>query len=396
MLDRSLSRGARQHEESEMRVGSSGAAMAVAAMLGVAWVVGCSASGDADAVDETTTTPTDPASQPPSTLPPASTAPHEELDASKPPVKDAGKDSSVDAGPPPPVPGTACATVNEVRKKKCGACGEQATLCLGSDDGGAGTWGDYGPCTGELAGGCIPGTTVTEACGNCGTRTKTCTQYCALSAGACTGEPAMSCVPGSIELSSASCTLPDTYHQRTCSSTCTSGNFSAACDAAPTTITVGPTIGNVTSTLATLTSTQTSTRLGGTCPNATLTAATTVTPYVFLQVHNPLAKSVVVSVYDSVAPGGVVFDTILAAYDGTATPTTDAQRKACLKGVNNFGTTALTGDSDFASLTGTSAVTIPAGGTVTIYNAAFEKFAPATPAASTGKVKVNVRLDQIN
>ena len=368
-----------------------GARGVVAAVLGVAWVVGCSASGGDDIGSETT--PTDP-TPPPAALPPATLPPPGELDASKPPPKDAGKDVTVDAGPPPPVPGTTCAVRDEIKKKKCGACGDQETVCLGTGDAGGGTWSEYGSCTGELAGGCVPGSTVTEACGNCGTRTKTCSQYCGYAVAACKGEPVSSCVPGSVDLANAGCSTTDAYHQRTCASTCTYGNFGTTCDPAPTTIAVGPTVGNVTSTLVTLTSTQTATRLGGTCPAGTLTGAATVTPYAYLKVHNPLAKSVMVSVYDSVAPGGVVFPTILASY-GAATPTTDVQRKACVKGLNDFGDDLLTGDSDFASLSDTDAVTIPAGGTVTIYNAAYNKYAAANPSLSTGKVQLNVRVEQI-
>jgi hypothetical protein len=372
-------------------VGSKGVRAVVAATLAVAWVVGCSASGSDDVVDDTT--PTEPA-KPPSTLPPTSSAPAE-VDASKPPPKDAGKDSTVDAGPPPPVPGTPCPVRDEIKKKKCGVCGEQATACLGTGDAGGGTWAEYGACENELAGGCLPGSTVTEACGNCGTRTKTCSQDCAYAAGSCMGEPVDSCVPGAVDLSTASCPAPDVYRQRTCGSACTYDNFTAACTAAPTTITVGPTVGNVTSTIVTLTSTQTAPRLGGTCPAATLTAATTVTPFAYVKVHNPLTKSVLVSVYDSVAPGGKVFATILASY-GAATPSTDVQRKACVKGVNDFGDDLLTGDSDFASLSDSDAVTIPAGGTITVYNAAYSKYSAANPTASTGKVRLNVRVEHIN
>jgi hypothetical protein len=377
------------------------ARVAVAAVVGIAVVVGCSASGDSDPVGDVA--PTDPgAMMPPSAALPASGGPVDTGDSSTPPPKDAGtKDSAVDAGPPPPVPGTPCSTLNEMKKKKCGACGQQATLCLGAasgadaGDAGGGTWSDYGPCENELVGGCIPGTTITQACGNCGTQTKTCSQYCGFSTTACAGQPAMSCVPGAVDLSNAGCSTTGTFHQRSCSSTCTYGNFGSTCDAAPTTIEVGPVVGNVTSTIATLTSTQTATRLGGSCPTATLSASTTVTPYVYVKIHNPLAKSVVVSVYDSVAPGGVVFPTLLASY-GATTPSLDTERKACVKGVNDFGDDALTGDVDFASLSDTDAVTIPAGGVVTIYNGAYNKYSAANPSLSTGNVKVNVRLEKIN
>ena len=52
--------------------------------------------------------------------------------------------------------------------------------------------------------------------------------------------------------------------------------------------------------------------------------------------------------------------------------------------------------SDFASLSDVDAVTIPANGTVTIYNGAYNKYSAATPNLSTGNVMVNVRLEHIN
>lgn len=365
----------------------------VASIFGVVLVVGCSASGGSGPVDETT--PTEPTGQPAAQLPPATIAPSPP-DAGKPPPKDAGKDVAVDAGPPPPVPGTPCPTIDEVKKKSCGVCGEQETLCLGSGtDAGGGKWSPYSTCLNQLAGGCMPGTIVTEACGNCGTLTKTCSQFCGYSTSACKGQPPVSCVPGGVDLSAAGCAAADTYHQRTCASTCTFGNFGLTCDAAPTTIAVGPTVGSETSTIVTLTSAQITKRLGGSCPTATLTASTTQTPFAYLKVHNPLTTSVVVSIYDSLAPGGVVFPTLLASY-GAATPTTDIARKACVNGVNDFGNDTLTGDSDFASLDDIDAVTIPAGATITIYNAAQNKFNAANPTLSTGNVRLNVRTESIN
>ena len=129
----------------------------VGVMLAVGVAVGCSASGSSDGV-EGEATPTEPAVvQAPTTLPPASSAPAT-VDAGKATPKDAGKDSTVDAGSPPPVAGTACTVLDEVKKKTCGACGEQLTVCLGSgSDAGGGTWSEYGPCAGEVVGGCLPG-----------------------------------------------------------------------------------------------------------------------------------------------------------------------------------------------------------------------------------------------
>ncbi len=365
--------------------------LVVAGACGVFAVVGCSADGSG-ALDDTSSTdpgePTDPGAQLPAS--PGSSSGQPPTDAGKPAKDAAAKDSAVDAGPPPPVPGTACATANEVRKKSCGVCGSQAAVCLADADGGSATWSVYSACENELAGGCLPGTVLTEACGNCGTLKKTCTQYCAFSASACTGQPAGSCVPGGVELSSAGCASANAFRQRTCQSACTYPNFGATCDPPPTSVEVGPTPGSVTSTVAILSEAQTLSRMSGTCPSATL-STTVSSPYVYLQVHNPLARAAVVAIYNSLAPGGVAFKTALAAYDGATGPTDDATRKTCLKGASTFGTAALTGDSKFASLDGTKAVTIAAGATVTVYVAAYNAYDPLKPADSTGKVKLNVQ-----
>lgn len=130
-------------------------------------------------------------------------------------------------GGPPPVAGAPCDKLDEVRSKACGACGRAETLCL-ADSGGKLKWSDYSACTGELAGGCLPGTTVDEPCGNCGTLTKTCTKYCAYTSSACMGQPAESCRPGSVEYSTVGCDA-SSYRQRTCTQTCTWGNFSSTC-----------------------------------------------------------------------------------------------------------------------------------------------------------------------
>lgn len=359
----------------------------VAGALGVLTVVGCSANGASDPLEETSGAEPEGTG---ATLPPGNGGGTAEEDAGK---SDAKKDGSVkdsappDAGPPPPVPGTACTVVDEVRKKSCGACGTQSTICL--DSGGSKKWADYSPCEAEIAGGCIPGTVIDEPCGNCGTQKKTCSQYCAFTTAACTGQPASSCVPGSVELQNAGCPSADVFRQRTCSATCTAPNFGATCSAPPTVVEVGPTPGSLSSTVAIITNAQTLPRVSGTsCPAATFLAAT-VTPYVYLQVHNPLAKSATVAIYNSIAPGGVAFKTALAAYDGVTAPTDDASRKLCLKAAT-FGTTALTGDSKFASLDGTKAITIAPGATVSVYVAAYNAYDATKPAESTGKVKLNV------
>lgn len=367
--------------------------LAVSGVCGVVSVVGCSADGGEAFVDPSATEP-----QPSAELPPPSTNPGDN-DAGKPGTKDAGsKDAApADAGPPPPVPGTACTKIDEVRKKACGACGTQSAICLGAGgDASTGTWSEYSPCEGELAGGCIPGTVVTQACGNCGTQTRTCNNYCAYTTSACAGQPAGACVPGGVDLSNAGCADPDTFRQRTCSATCAYGSFSGSCSAAPTTIEVGPTVGSVTSTIAVLSEAQTLPRITGTCPNPTV--STTISPpYLYLQVHNPLSKTATVAIYNSQASGGGIIKTALAAYAGATPPgSDDASRKACLKGVSTYGTASLTGNSSFASLDGTKAVTLAPDETVTVFLGAYNAYDPAKPADSTGKVKLNVQTMTVN
>ena len=370
------------------RITSGLVSVVVAGALGVVTVVGCSADGSSGAED-TSATGIEP-EESGTTLPPSSSSGSLPSDAGKPDAKDASpKDSAPpDAGPPPPVPGTTCSTADEVRQKSCGACGTQSTICL--DAAGTKTWSVYSACQNELVNGCIPGTIIDEPCGNCGTQKKTCTQYCAFTTAACTGQPAMSCVPGSVELTNAGCAGADEFHQRTCGATCTAPSFSLTCSAPPTVIQVGPTVGSLSSTVAILSSGQTLPRISSTsCPNATF-PATVVSPYVYIQVHNPLAKAATVAIYNSLAPGGVAFKTALAAYDGASGPTADAARPACIK-ATTYGTSSLTGDSKFASLDGTSkSVTIAAGATVSVYVAAYYAYDPAKPADSTGKVKLNV------
>lgn len=375
------------------RVSSGLVAFVCAGFFGVAAVAGCSADGSSALVDETSgAEPQEDNFQ----LPPSSGGGEEEADAGKPSSKDAGtkKDAAVDAGPPPPNPGDPCPKPDEIFKRQCGACGTQQALCLAGPDGGAGTVTDYGPCEGELAGGCIPGTKIEEACGNCGKQTRICTQYCAWTTTTCSGQPTNACTPGAVDLSSAGCGT-DEYRQRTCSATCAYDNFSATCSAPPTFVKVPPTKGMTNSTIVLLKPDATLPRITSTC--ATSTPSTTISPpYTYIQVQNPNPKAATVTIYNSQAPGGGVIKTVLAAYDGVQAPTVEAARKQCLKGFRSYGTSSLTGNSSFASLDGTSnAVTIPANSTVSVFVGAYDNYDPAKPAETTGKVNLNVRLDTL-
>lgn len=357
----------------------SGRMLGVAAFAIVVAAVACSASAvedDLQAVAPQEPDPNGGSAQ----LPPSSSSGSSSGGAPVGPTpNDAGKkEASVDAGPPPPEPGTPCSVADEIKERRCGACGKQSTICLG------GKWSDYSACGGELPGGCIPGTTTTEACGNCGTRAKTCNNSCTWSAAACGGQPANACTPGGVELASAGCTTANTFRSRSCTTTCTWNPFTTACTAPPTTIEVPPTPGGVNYTYVVLKSTQTTKRLEDECPTGLL--STDVTPFAWVQVHNGNAKKAVLTVYNSQAPGGPVFETSLAAY-GATKPATDAARKSCAVGVAEFSEPSTTGDDRFAALEDTYEVPIAAGATIWVYNAAYD-------AASTGQLKLNVRLDR--
>ncbi|HVJ91676.1 MAG TPA: hypothetical protein VM580_17865, partial [Labilithrix sp.] len=81
------------------------------------------------------------------------------------------------------------------------------------------------------------------------------------------------------------------------------------------------------------------------------------------------------------------------AYPGVTVPTTDAERKACVGEVADFGNTSLTGSSAFASLDGLAAVTIPANSSVMVYFASY--FGP-TSSNTTGAIKVNVKVESFD
>lgn len=363
-----------------------------AGFFGMAAVIGCSADGAGDVIEDPNAT--EPTGDDGAQLPPSN--PGSSSSSSGSTAKDAGKDASKsdagkDAGPPPPDPGTACAKVDQIFTRTCGMCGTQKAVCLAEGDGGAGKVSDYSPCEGEK-GVCVAGTVEDVACGNCGTAKRTCNQYCAWSTGACGGQPANSCTPGAVELQNAGCTVPDTYRQRSCQNNCIWENYSQTCSPPPTFLLVPPTVGSVNSAQISLKSSQVAPRVTGSCPSATV-STTATTPYNYFEIRNPTTKAATVSIYHSAAMGGTAIDTVIAAYDGATPPASEAERKACVKGVGDYGTTALTGDSDFASLDGTKAVTIPAGGSVTVYSASYYAYDAATPSESTGPLKINVKVE---
>lgn len=376
--------------------------VAAAGLLGTCLVVGCSADGTAGDFDEPTrgTTPTDPAS---SQLPassngggetPSLTDAGKRPDAGKPGVKaDAGKD----AAPPAPEEGEPCATPNVIFKRSCQLCGTQEAVCLASEDGGPNQVSPYGDCTNQVKDGCEPGTEEESPCGDCGTLKRTCGNKCTWTSTACLNQPQDHCTPGAVELLTAGCPA-DQYRQKVCKPTCIWDNVSAVCSAAPSYVLVPATPGSTNSTIAVLRSTQTAGRLFlGSCPGGSYsTIASVLTPYAYVEVRNTNPKAVTVSIYNSQASAtSPIIDTIMAAYDGVAIPSTDAERKKCIKGVADDGNTALTGNTTFASLDGARAVTIAAGASVQVYFASYPAYDASSPKTSTGMVKLSVRTESV-
>lgn len=371
-------------------------AIAFAGLAGTLAVVGCSADGGSADLDDGDSG-VDPGSSG-SVVPPKGDA--SVGDSS---VKDSGKKDSgpkieagVDAGPPPPVPGTACPTLNAIAQKNCGACGKAETACL-VGDAGTGVWGSYGPCNNELAGGCTPGSVVTEDCGNCGKVTKTCTQYCAYSSGACTGQPAMSCVPGAVEYTSASCPA-STYRNKVCGPTCVFGSLSATCTEPVNAnkMTISATVGQVVTAGWSLAATQVGKKVSGSCSGGGSVSSTATYPWVAVEVKNPTAQAATVQMYHTGT--GTPLDTLIWVYNSTLPPT-DATLGSCNFGAADgcsitipavtdpCGNTAGGGSSlDWA---GVDNVVIPAGGKVLVYSAGYGS-------SELGNFNLNLRTKSLN
>ncbi|HSO40315.1 MAG TPA: hypothetical protein VLT33_47645 [Labilithrix sp.] len=374
-------------------------AIALTSLVGTAAVVGCSADGGSGITD--TTEPTEPAPDdgvgklPPSSSSGNNVVPDAGKDASK---KDSGPkpEAGVDAGPPPPVVGAACPTLNLTATKSCGKCGKAETLCL--DDGtGKGKWSEYGACAAEV-GDCTPGESVTEDCGNCGKQVKTCNQYCAFTTSTCNGQPANNCKPGTLEYSGAGCPTASTYRNRTCGVACTWSNFSATCETPVNELKldIGAAVAAVTTKTITFSTARMATRLSGfsTCPLASAPSAGDY-PYQYVEVHNPSAtKAAKVTIYASLAPGGVVIDTIMATYASPIQPMDDASRKLCRDGVNDQSTASdPTGDPDFSIL---KAVAIPAGGSILVYVASYYENKVGQTHVVVGDININTKVETLN
>lgn len=95
----------------------------------------------------------------------------------------------------------------------CGNCGTHTRSCDAN-----GNWLDFGACGGE--GACAPASTRNSPCGQCGTTQDTCSDVCAWTAGACADEGP--CQPGAED--EEACATGGT-HVRTCGADCHWGDY---------------------------------------------------------------------------------------------------------------------------------------------------------------------------
>ncbi len=306
--------------------------------------------------------------------------------------KDAGKDGGADAGQAAPTPGTTCAVADEIFVRTCGVCGKQTALCLANADGGpGGVVTEYNACSDEVDGGCLPGTTDNEACGNCGTRVRTCNKYCAWTAGPCTGEPVDSCSPTANDYTTAGCPAKGTVRQRECGNACKWSPLSS-CQPLAFTLTAAANVGETASEIYPLRAPIADKRVGGTC-GSNYFSTTADYPYVYVEVSNPTALTMTLSAWNTHASnGGPAIATVMTVY--ATKPADEAARKGCAKTVATSCPPGLPcGAASFAGLTGTNAFTIPPSGSVLVFFQSY--YATGATQPSAGDVKLVVRTDAL-
>jgi hypothetical protein len=102
----------------------------------------------------------------------------------------------------------------QTQTEACGSCGTRTRTCTGGC-----SWGAWSACSG--GGVCTPGQTESASCGDCGTKTRTCTASCTWgSYGSCTGQGV--CSAGQTQSQACGNCGSQT---RTCSSSCTWGSY---------------------------------------------------------------------------------------------------------------------------------------------------------------------------
>ena len=91
-------------------------------------------------------------------------------------------------------------------------------------------WSEWGSCTAQIDGGCMPGTSKTQSCGMCGTQTIICEPDCEYGATNCLGQVIGGCIPGTTDFTvDPSCDDagvdggggPGSGREKVCTSSCT-------------------------------------------------------------------------------------------------------------------------------------------------------------------------------
>jgi hypothetical protein len=317
--------------------------------------------------------------------------------------KDTGTDAAKDVKTRPDTgaPGSPCTPAGAPESQECGKCGTQSRVCLaGAADAGA-AWSPWGACTGEATGAdvCDPyePDAGSQACGNCGTQVRICQPDCKLAQGiVCQGEPPNACAPGETNFTLAlGCTNPAEGRIATCMPNCQYG-APGACVAAPpnaNSMAISATATGVVTKKFTMPAASAIARLNtGNCPVSGL--STTMAAHIYVEIKNPTAVAKTVSVWHTVIAGGPT-DTVMAAYAGSVPPkdTDVPARSACVGySADECDSTVATACASFGPAglmvddTPTHAVSIPAGGSITIYNAAYS-------ASSAGDFNLSTRTE---
>lgn len=298
------------------------------------------------------------------------------------PIVDAGPDV-VDASYDPV--GSACPTSNAVQTRLCGRCGTEKRLCWPQD--GGSVWLDWGPCQAEKADAGLPNTQVPVDCEMCGKKVITYDSLCNASVGFCQPAPGAQCEKGAAEWAPGLSCSGDLGRLRTCDTSCKWEDFSD-CQTFQnpnklSIATLSDAGSNVVSATFRYVANPKIKRLLGasdiTCPiTATGNPVSDMTVYAYVEVRNPTAKTAVVSLWHSAG------DSQMAVYAGSTIPADDAARRACMPGTKASDScpatmSGLCGQTGMFSTAGVAAVTVPANGSITVYNTLYSTTAGAGP-----------------
>ena len=218
----------------------------------------------------------------------------------------------------------------------------------------------------------------------CGHRTRVCQLDCQYAVGACQGEPQDPCTPGTTSfVGGLSCDAGG--RSRNCGAACTWGPYSEC---------VVPSFGYpvklgapgvVVTALESMGNTPTLPRLSrSTCPTA-VPNTQSKNAFSWVELQNTTSQTATVSVWFSLAPGGLDMDTAIAVYPGSVPPTTDATRSACAFGVNDgcssgIATACRPGWGGLVVDDGDHpAITIPPNSSVMVFAGAINDTASALP-----------------